>query len=52
MTILCRRCERPAVGSYDTDLLCLDCMAVEIRRDRVEWTPLATARIEPPGYAA
>ncbi len=52
MEILCYRCDGPAVGIYDTELLCSDCVAAEIRRDRIAWRPLAAARTDPAGRAA
>jgi hypothetical protein len=52
MEILCRRCDGPALGNYDSELLCLGCMAGEIERDRAARTPLAAARIVSPSRAA
>jgi hypothetical protein len=51
MEILCYRCDRPALGIYDTELLCSDCVAAEMKRDALALTPLA-ARIDPTGRAA
>jgi hypothetical protein len=52
MEILCYRCDNPAVGNYDTELLCSDCVAAEMNRDGMAFTPIAAARIGFTGHAA
>jgi hypothetical protein len=52
MEILCYRCDNPALGNYDTELLCSDCVAAEIKRDRIALAPIAAARIDSSGRAA
>jgi hypothetical protein len=52
MEILCYRCDNPALGNYDTELLCSDCVAAEMHRDGVALTPIAAARIGLTGRAA
>ena len=52
MEILCYRCDNPALGNYDTELLCLDCVAAEMNREGIASAPVASARIGPTGRAA